>query len=118
MRFTVAGALSYVSMKRTDAALAGLALFMAEPLKTLAQTYQYSGGTIVRGVVPIQPGVGPLFTSANPGKISGSLSASLSGFQPTPAYATLSVTTSSSRAALPSGTVVIVYNTGANPAYV
>ena len=46
-----------------------------------AQTYQDSGGTVVPGVVPIQPGVGPLFTSANPGKISGSFSASLSGFQ-------------------------------------
>ncbi|MGH6796864.1 MAG: hypothetical protein ACREDI_00575 [Roseiarcus sp.] len=83
-----------------------------------AQTYQDSGGTYVRGVVPIQPGVGPLFTSSNPGKISGSFSASLSGFQPTPAYATLSVGASSSRVALPSGTVVIVYNTGSNAAYV
>ena len=59
-----------------------------------------------------------MFTSANPGKISGSFSASLSGFQPTPAYATLSVGASSSRVALPSGTVVVVYNTGSNVAYV
>ena len=118
MRFIIAGALSCVSRKRIVAALAGLALFMAEPLKTLAQTYQDSGGTIIRGVVPIQPGVGPLFTTSNPGKISGSFSASLSGFQPTPAYATLSVAATSSRVALPSGTVVVVYNTGANSAYV
>ena len=118
MRFTIAGALSCVSMKRMVATSVGLALFMAEPLETLAQTYQDSGGTFVRGVVPILPGVGPLFTSANPGKISGSFSASLSGFQPTPAYATLSVAATSSRVALPSGTVVIVYNTGSNPAYV
>ena len=83
-----------------------------------AQTYQDLGGTYVRGIVPIQPGVGPLFTSANPGKISGSFSASLSGFQPTSAYATLSVGASSSRVALPSGTVVVVYNTGSNVAYV
>ena len=83
-----------------------------------AQTYQDSGGTVVPGVVPIQPGVGPLFTSANPGKISGSFSASLSGFQPTPSYASLSVGATSSRVALPSGTVVVVYNTGTNPAYV
>ena len=60
-------------------------------LSAQAQTYQDSGGTVVPGVVPIQPGVGPLFTSANPGKISGSFSASLSGFQPTPSYASLSV---------------------------
>ncbi len=83
-----------------------------------AQTYQDSGGTVVPGVVPIQPGVGPLFTSANPGKISGSFSASLSGFQPTPSYASLSVGATSSRVALPSGTVVVVYNTGTNAAYV
>ena len=59
-----------------------------------------------------------MFTTANPGKISGSFSATLTGFQPTPAYATLSVGASSSRVALPSGTVVVVYNTGSNPAYV
>jgi hypothetical protein len=86
-------------------------------LSAQAQTYQDSGGT-VPGFVPIQPGVGPLFTSANPGKISGSFSASLSGFQPTPSYASLSVGATSSRVALPSGTVVVVYNTGANAAYV
>ena len=87
-------------------------------LSARAQTYQDSGGTVVPGVVPIQPGVGPLFTSANPGKISGSFSASLSGFQPTPSYASLSVGATSSRVALPSGTVVVVYNTGTNAAYV
>ena len=87
-------------------------------LSAQAQTYQDSGGTVVPGVVPIQPGVGPLFTSANPGKISGSFSASLSGFQPTPSYASLSVGATSSRVALPSGTVVVVYNTGTNAAYV
>jgi hypothetical protein len=83
-----------------------------------AQTYQDSGGTYVRGVVPIQPGVGPLFTNSNPGKISGNFTASLGGFQPTPAYAQLSVGATSSRVPLPSGTVVIVYNTGANAAFV
>src|SRR5579871_6566703 len=83
-----------------------------------AQTYQDSGGTVVPGVVPIQPGVGPLFTSANPGKISGSFSDSLSGFQPTPSYTSLSVGASSTRVALPTGTVVVVYNTGSNAAYV
>ena len=58
------------------------------------------------------------FTPSNPGKISGSFSASLTGFQPTPAYAQLSVGATSSRTALPSGSVVIVYNTGSNPAFV
>ena len=82
------------------------------------QTYQDSGGTVVRGIVPILPGVGPLFTASNPGKISGSFSASLSGFQPTPAYSQLSVGATSSRLALPSGSVIIVYNTGANAAFV
>jgi hypothetical protein len=95
------------------------ALFAAGlALSAQAQTYQDSGGTVVPGVVPIQPGVGPLFTSANPGKISGSFSASLSGFQPTPSYASLSVGATSGRVALPSGTVVVVYNTGSNAAYV
>lgn len=93
-----------------------LAIGLALPAQ--AQTYQDSGGTYVRGVVPIQPGVGPLFTTANPGKISGTFSATLSGFQPTPAYATLSVGVASSRVALPSGTVVVIYNTGSNAAYV
>jgi hypothetical protein len=83
-----------------------------------AQTYQDSGGTYVRGVVPIQPGVGPLFTTTNPGKISGTFSATLTGFQPTPAYSQLSVGATSSRVTLPSGTVVVVYNTGANAAFV
>ena len=83
-----------------------------------AQTYQDSGGTYVPGVVPIQPGVGPLFTNTNPGKISGNFTANLTGFQPTPAYSQLSVGPTSSRVALPSGLVVIVYNTGANAAFV
>ena len=56
-----------------------------------AQTYQDSGGTYVQGVVPIQPGVGPLFTNAtNLGKISGNFTANLTGtFHPAPAYAQL-----------------------------
>ena len=83
-----------------------------------AQTYQDSGGTYVRGVVPITPGRGPLFTNSNPGQVSGTFSATFSGFQPTPAYSQLSVGATSSRVALPSGSVVIVYNTGANAAFV
>jgi hypothetical protein len=104
-------------MKRIllGAAGAGSLLF---GVPVCAQTYQDSGGTYVRGVVPILPGVGPLFTNTNPGKISGTFSATLSGFQPTPAYSQLSVGATSSRVALPSGLVVIVYNTGANAAFV
>ncbi len=97
---------------------AAIAAALLSGAPAYAQTYQDSGGTYVHGIVPIQPGVGPLFTAANPGKISGSFSASLSGFQPTPAYAQLSVGSTSARVALPSGTVVIVYNTGANSAFV
>ena len=104
-------------MKRILLGAAGAAgLLFGVP--ACAQTYQDSGGTYVQGVVPIQPGVGPLFTNTNPGKISGSFTANLTGFQPTPAYAQLSVGATSSRVALPSGTVVIVYNTGANTAFV
>ena len=73
-------------MKRILLGAAGAAgLLFGVP--ACAQTYQDSGGTYVRGVVPIQPGVGPLFTNSNPGKISGNFTASLGGFQPTPAYA-------------------------------
>jgi hypothetical protein len=83
-----------------------------------AQTYQDSSGTIVPGFVPIQPGVGPLFTSSNPGHVSGSFSASLGGFTPTPSYAQLSSnSTSSQRVAVPSGAVDVIYNTSANVAY-
>jgi hypothetical protein len=88
-----------------------------------AQTYHDSGSTVVPAVVPLagcsSSGncAGPVSTT-NPLPVSGSFSASLSGFQPTPAYATLAVSTTSSRVALPAGTVVVVYNTGSNPAYV
>ena len=104
-------------MKRILLGAAAAAALLID-MPAWAQTYQDSGGTYVRGVVPIQPGVGPLFTPSNPGKISGTFNATFSGFQPTPAYAQLSVGASSSRVALPSGSVVIVYNTGANSAFV
>jgi hypothetical protein len=50
--------------------------------------------------------------------ISGSFSATLAGFAPGGSWAQLSVSASSSRVLLPSGTVVVVYNVGANGAYV
>jgi hypothetical protein len=40
------------------------------------------------------------------------------GFQPGGSYATLSVTQTTSNVALPTGATIIVYNKGANPAYV
>ena len=61
-----------------------------------AQTYRDSGGTVVPGVVPIQPGVGPLFTPSNPGNVAGTFSASLSGFTPTPSYKQLTSSGTSS----------------------
>jgi hypothetical protein len=51
-------------------------------------------------------------------QIAGTFSATLSGFAPTPAYSQLTVGPSSARVALPSGTVVVVYNTGSAAAYV
>jgi hypothetical protein len=86
-----------------------------------AQTYRDLSGTTVPGVVIIDPyGAGPLGTSANPMKISGSFAATLSGFTPTPAYTSLSISATgvSYTVALPGGAVVVVYNTGSNDAYV
>jgi len=83
---------------------------------SFAQTYRDAGGSVVPGVVVVGgSGSGPLFTSSNPGQIAGSFSATLSGFQPTPSYSYQSVTTASTAYALPTGAVVIFYNTGANP---
>jgi hypothetical protein len=56
-------------MKFTQLASASaLALVLSAP-PSIAQTYQDSAGTAVPGVVQIAPGVGPLFTSANPGQV-------------------------------------------------
>jgi len=83
-----------------------------------AQTYRDSGGTVLPGVVPIQPGVGPLFTPSNPGNVAGTFSASLSGFTPTPSYKQLTSSgTSSVSTAVPTGTIDVVYNTSASIAY-
>lgn len=87
----------------------------------LAQRYQDSGGTGVPGFVPITPGVGPLFTSANPGKISGTFSASVSAFAPTPGSGGLAQLlfsdASSHNVALPTGSDFKIENVSANPAY-
>ena len=52
--------------------------------------------------------------SGIPVPVSGSLSATIGGFTPTPSYSVESVTTTSVAYALPTGTVVVFYNTGAN----
>ena len=105
-------------MKRllTGATLAAFFICAAQ-----AQTYRDAGGTVVPGSVPLVgcsasgECAGPA-SSTNPLPVSGTFS--LSGFQPTPPYSQLSVGATSSRVALPSGTVVVVYNTGSNAAYV
>jgi hypothetical protein len=75
-------------------------------------TPSYSLTEILVGATPTA------VSSSNPMPISGSFSATLAGFAPGGSWAQLSVSASSSRVLLPSGTVVIVYNTGANGAYV
>lgn len=58
-------------------------------------------------------------TAADPVQVSGSFSATLSGFTPNGNVASLSVTSSSGNVALPAGTVVAVTNTGTtNTAYI
>ena len=100
-----------------------VAALMLATSMSFAQTYHDLSGTIVPGVVPlIGCGSGVNCTapvsSSNPLPISGSFSASLSGFAPGAAYAALAAGASSARVALPAGTVVVVYNMGANPACV
>ena len=77
-----------------------------------ATTPAYSLSEILVGSTPTA------VSSSNPMPISGSFSATLAGFAPGASWAQLSVSSTSSRVLLPSGTVVIVYNTGANAAYV
>jgi hypothetical protein len=50
--------------------------------------------------------------------VSGTFSATLSGFQPTPSYSQLSVSSASNSVALPNGNTVVVYNIGSSDAYV
>jgi hypothetical protein len=95
------------------AGLATLTVFAAQ-----AQNYRDSSGSSVLGVVPLvgcsASGncLGPV-SATNPMPVSG-----FGGFQPTPAYTSLSVSTTSSTVALPLGTMVVVYNTGFNTAFV
>lgn len=50
--------------------------------------------------------------------VSGTITAALGAFQPASTYATLAVTTTSARVALPAGADVVIYNTGTAVAYV
>ena len=83
-----------------------------------AQNYRDSSGSSVLGAVPLigcsAAGncAGPV-SATNPMPVSG-----ITGFQPTPAYTSLSVSTTSSAVSLPLGTIVVVYNTGFNTAFV
>jgi hypothetical protein len=94
------------------AGLATLIVFAAQ-----AQNYRDSSGSSVLGAVPLMGCsatgncLGPV-SAANPMPVSG-----FTGFQPTPAYTSLSVSTTSSTVALPLGTVAVVYNTGFNTAF-
>ncbi len=100
-------------MHRYLASVCAVALTLMLSDASLAQTYRDSGGSVVQGMVPVGGDrSGPLFTPNNPGNVTGTLSASFSGFQPTPNYSYQSVTTTSAVYALPTGTVVIFYNTG------
>ena len=91
-------------MARSYAAASAAALSLLLVQTAYAQTYHDVGGTAAPGVVPVGgDGSGPLFTTSNPGKVSGVFSASVSGFTPTPSYSYQSVTTSSAAYPLPVG---------------
>lgn len=56
----------------------------------------------------------PLGSSSHPINVTGSFSSSVSGFAPGGSYVSQAVTGTSANAALPTGTVAVFYNTGAN----
>jgi hypothetical protein len=93
---------------------AAVTLALVSP--SLAQTYFPTPVVPLVGCSANGACAGPV-SATNPMPVSGSFSA-VGGFTPTPSYATLSVGTSSSRVALPTGAVVVVYNAGSNAAYV
>lgn len=103
-------------MKKTVSFLAALWLALAQVDSATAQQYPLSGspgqsvGSIVIMCLNGSNQAVPCGNSATPLQISGTFSTS--GFQPTPAYASLTATNASARVALPSGTVAVVYNTG------
>ncbi len=103
-------------MARSYAAASAAALSLLFVQTAYGQTYHDVGGTAAPGVVPVGgDGSGPLFTTSNPGKVSGALSASVSGFTPTPSYSYQSVTPASAAYPLPVGAGAVFYNTGSTP---
>ncbi len=102
--------------------LAILALLLASPVPAqIVNPGSGGGGTGTVGTPDIVGfsvgGTGTVISSSNPLPVAGTFSATLSGFTPTPSYATLSVSSgASSRVAIPTGTVDVIYNTGSYPA--
>lgn len=84
-----------------------------------AFAYQDTAGANVPPTVIIDPATGqPTFTAANPGKITGTFSATINGFQPTGSNASLSASDASShQVALPTGTDIRITNTSTSIAY-
>lgn len=76
------------------------------------------GVLVNSGCAPAQTYCWQPYSVTNPLPITGNITASLGAFQPAGTYATLAVTTSSARVALPAGADVIIYNTGSAVAYV
>jgi len=112
-----------MKLKPAQAGALALAL-MSAPAYAANDVFTVNGASIAAtapgGYLPAVAAYFPngLFSSSNPGYVQGSLSASLSGFAPAGAYATLSVSTTSGNVALPAGSTIVVYNTGANAAFV
>jgi hypothetical protein len=61
-----------------------------------------------------RPVMAPCGGASNPVNTTGTFSASISGFQPTPAYASGTTSASDQTVSLPTGTEFIVTNTGSN----
>ena len=89
--------------------------FVNQPLNVAQWAGVTLGSPTAWGTAPVD---GLPVQNVNAFIAGGTLTATLGAFAPTPAYQTLSVGASSARVALPSGSTVVVYNTGANNAFV
>src|SRR5271157_2582651 len=81
--------------------------------------WQNPNGSLTNGTI-LEDGAGnKTGIAANPLQIAGSFSATLSGFTPNGNYlaSPQPVSVTSSNVALPSGTVIVVYNTGSSTAF-
>ena len=102
--------MNQMNWTQTKTTIAAIAAVLCTGLTAYGQTAQ--------PVIPLQAGA-PV-GSGNPLYIQGTLTASLGGFTPSASGARmtqLSVTTSDSSGTLPTGAVVVVSNTGANPMF-